>query len=186
MNPIKTHTLRGMVLSASMAALGLILPIAFHAAGLGSKFMPMVLVLMLNGFISPLPWAMLTGAIVPLASSVLTGMPSLYPPFCLIMSVEMAVVAGLAAGIYRLTKRRIWPALITAIVFDRVISITLTYALAGKFGLPPRFLTLASFAQGLPGIALQLTVIPLVVRTLSTRRGILFRHDHEPEAPVLQ
>lgn len=185
MNPMKTHTLQGMVLSAVMAALGLILPMAFHAVGLGSKFMPMVLVLMLNGFISPLPWAMLTGAVVPLASAVLTGMPPLYPPFCLLMSVEMALVSGLAAVLFRLTRRRIWPALIAVIMVDRALSIALAYVLAGKFGLPPRLLSLASFAQGLPGIALQLTVIPLVVRSLSARKGILFRYDHEPETPVL-
>lgn len=178
---MKAHTLRGMILSAVMAAIGIILPMAFHAVGLGSKFMPMVLVLMLNGYISPLPWAMLTGAVVPLASSVLTGMPPLYPPFCLVMSVEMALVAGLTAGLYRLTRPRVWPSLITVVIFDRATSIALTYALAGRFGLPPRIVSLASFAQGLPGIALQLTVIPLVVRALATRKGILFGYDHESE-----
>jgi len=38
----------------------------------------------------------------------------------------------------------------------------------------------------LPGIALQLTVIPLVVSILSRRKGILLFHDHESETPVLQ
>jgi len=182
---MKAETLRGMVTSAAMAALGILLPIAFHAVGLGSKFMPMVLVLMLNGFLSPLPWAMLTGAVVPIASGLMTGMPPLYPPYCLVMSPEMAMVSGLAAALYRLSKRRIWPALVTAIVFDRVASIALTYALAGRFGLPPRIVSIASFAQGLPGIALQLTVIPLTVSALARRRGILFHPDHEPETPLL-
>ena len=66
MEPMKTRTLRGMVTSAAMAALGLTLPMAFHAVGLGSKFAPMLLPLMLNGFLSPIPWAVLTGAVVPL------------------------------------------------------------------------------------------------------------------------
>ena len=185
MKPMKAETLRGMVTSAVMAALGILLPMAFHAVGLGSKFMPMVLVLMQNGFLSPLPWAMLTGAVVPIASGLMTGMPPLYPPYCVVMSGEMAVASGLAAILYRATKRRIWPALLTTIVFDRAASIALTYVLAGKFGLPPRVVSIASFAQGLPGIALQLTVIPLVVSALARRRGMLFHYDHEPETPVL-
>ena len=54
----------------------------------------------------------------------------------------MTLTAGLAAGIYRLTLPRIWFPLITAIVFDRVASVALTYALAGRFGLPPRLVTI--------------------------------------------
>jgi len=64
-----------MVVSAAMAALALILPIAFHAVGLGSQFLPMLLPLLLNGFLVPLPWALLTGATVPIISSFMTGMP---------------------------------------------------------------------------------------------------------------
>ena len=185
MRPLKADTLRGMVTSAAMAALGIILPMVFHAVGLGSKFMPMVLVLLLNGFLSPLPWAMLTGAVVPIASGLMTGMPPLYPPYCLAMSGEMALASGLAALVYRATQRRIWPALLATVIFDRAASVALAYALADKFGLPPRIVSIASFAQGLPGIVLQLTVIPLVVSALARRRGVLFHHDHESETPVL-
>ena len=53
MKPMKTHTLQGMVTSAAMAALGIVVPMAFHAVGLGSKFMPMVLVVMLMDFSLP-------------------------------------------------------------------------------------------------------------------------------------
>ena len=186
MTPLKAQTLRGMVTSAALAALGIILPIAFHTVGLGAKFMPMALVLLLNGFLSPWPWAMLTGAVVPMASALLTGMPSVYPPFCLVMSLEMMLTAGVAALLYRWSRPRIWPALIVTILFNRATSLALTYFLAGKFGLPPRVISLVYFAQGLPGIALQLTVIPLVVSILSRRKGILLFHDHESETPVLQ
>jgi hypothetical protein len=54
--------LRAMVISASMAAMALVLPIAFHAVGMGSKFLPMLLPLLLNGFLVPVPWAVATGA----------------------------------------------------------------------------------------------------------------------------
>ena len=97
----KDGRLRAMVISASMAAMGLVLPIAFHAVGLGSKFLPMLLPLLLNGFLVPLPWAIATGALVPLLSAVTTGMPPLFPPVAFSMSLECAVLSGTAAAIYR-------------------------------------------------------------------------------------
>jgi len=177
--------LRGTIASAAMAALGLTLPVVFHAVGLGSKFTPMLLPLLLNGFLSPFSWAVLTGATVPLVSALLTGMPPLYPPVALLLSLEGALAAGVAAALYR-ASRRIWLALLVAIVCGRAVSFVLTWFAARWFGLPPAMASLASLAQGLPGIALQLAVIPLVVRVLARRRGILFNHGHESEAPLLQ
>ena len=185
MAPMKARTLRGMVTSAAMAALGLTLPMAFHAVGLGSKFAPMLLPLVLNGFLSPLPWAVLTGAVVPLISALLTGMPPLYPPVALLLCLEGAVSAGVAAALYRVS-RRIWLPLIASIVCGRAAALALTWFAARWLGLPPAIASLAALAQGLPGIALQLAVIPLVVRALAKRRGILFNHGHESEATLLQ
>ena len=178
--------LRGMIASAAMAALGLTLPMAFHAVGLGSKFAPMLLPLLLNGFLSPLPWAVLTGAVMPLASALLTGMPPLYPPVALLMSCEGALMAGVAAALYRVSRPRIWPALIAAIICGRAAYVALAWFAARWLGLPPTIVSLAALVPGLPGVALQLAVIPLVVRTLARRRGILFNHGHESEATLLQ
>jgi len=169
-----------------MAAFGIILPIAFHTFGLGNKFLPMLLPILLNGFLSRLSWAMATGALVPLASGLLTGMPPFYPPIALVMSVEGSLMAGTAAFIYRLNKARIWPALLTAIAVDRTVSLTLIWLLSGKFGLPAAFLSAGSFIHGLPGVALQLTVIPVVIRALKMRNGILYKGNDEHTASILQ
>jgi len=182
---VETRKLRAMVISAAMAALALILPVAFHAVGLGNKFLPMLLPLLLNGFLVPVPWAVFTGASVPLASGLLTGMPPLYPPVALIMSCEGAILGGMAAAIYRVTRPRIWLSLILAIVCGRAVSFALTWWLSGKFDLPPALASLGTFAQALPGVALQLAVVPVVVRALSRRKGILFGYDHKPQAPPL-
>ena len=168
-----------------MAAFGITLPIVFHMVGLGSKFLPMLLPLLLNGFLSTLPWAMLTGALVPLASGLLTGMPPFYPPIALIMSVECAIMAGTAAAVYRMSRPRIWPALTIALIVDRTASLTLMWFIAGEFGFPPAAVSIASLLQGLPGVALQIVVVPLVVRALAARKGILFRDDDESKTAVL-
>lgn len=168
--------LRAIVISASMAALGLVLPVAFHAVGLGSEFLPMLLPLLLNGFLVPLRWAALTGLVVPLLSAVVTGMPPLYPPVAVVLSAEATAMAAVAAAIYG-GRRRLWPALLAAIAAGRVTAVLLTWVLACVFLLPASTTSLAILIQGLPGVALQIAVAPIVVRSLSKRGGVLFSDE---------
>ena len=169
--------LRAMVISAIMAAMALVLPIAFHTVGLGSRFLPMLLPLLLNGFLVPVGWAALTGALVPLLSSVTTGMPPLFPPVAVAMSLEGAVLGGVSAAIYRGRGSRLWFALVTAVVLGRATSFGSNWLLAQLLHLPPRMTAAAALMQGLPGVLLQFAVVPLVVRQTARRRGILFDHD---------
>jgi hypothetical protein len=178
--PHNDSKLRAMVISASMAAMGLTLPIAFHAVGLGSKFLPMLLPLLLNGFLVPLPWAIATGALVPLLSAVTTGMPPLFPPVAFSMSLECAVLSGTAAAIYRGRPSRLWSALIAAILLGRSTSLGATWLLAHLLHMPATIVTAAALVQGLPGVLLQLAVVPLIVRQTARRRGLLFNHDAQP------
>jgi hypothetical protein len=183
---MRVKTLRSMVMSAVMAAFGIALPIAFHMTGLGNKFLPMLLPILLNGFLSTLPWAVSTGALIPLASGLLTGMPPFYPPIAVAMSFEGALMAGTASILYRLGKARIWPALIAAVTLDRIVSAALMWFISGRFALPAATISAASLIQGLPGVALQLAVVPLVLRSLNARRGILFNNEDESATSVLQ
>ncbi len=172
-----------MIISAVMAALGLALPVAFHAVGLGSHFLPMLLPLLVNGFLVPLPWAVLTGAIVPLISSLATGMPPMYPPVAAQMSLEGAVLGGVAAALYRSQPRRLWPALLSAVVLCRLSGLTASWFLARLFDLPAGFVSAAMLVRSLPGVALQIALVPLVVRQLERSRSILIKpHDSLPEA----
>ena len=134
---VHSSRLRWMVLNAAIMALGLTLPMVFHAVGLGSKFLPMLLPLLVNGFLSPLGWAVFTGAATPLVSALLTGMPPLYPPVAAVMSVEGAVLGAVASLVYRATGRRVWPALIAAIVCGRLASAGLSWTVATALR-PPR------------------------------------------------
>ena len=169
--------LRTMVVSAAMAALALTLPVAFHMVGLGSKFLPMLLPLLLNGFLAPLPWAVLTGALVPVISSLATGMPPLYPPVAAEMAFEGAVLGGVAAAVFRGKPGRLWPALISAILAGRLAGFAAAWVLARIFGLPTAFASIAMLVQGIPGVLLQLVVVPLTVRQLRRSRNILVMNN---------
>jgi len=170
---MQRQRLRLLVLNALVMALALVLPPAFHAVGLGSRFLPLLLPLLVNGFLSPVRWAALTGALAPLVSAVATGMPPLYPPLALVLSVEGLVLGGVAAALYRALGRRVWPALIAAVVCGRGVAFVLSWLMARPLGLPPAMPGVALILQGLPGVALQLAVVPLVVRAARTRRSLL-------------
>jgi len=174
MTTIRSERLRLMVVNGMIMALGLTLPVAFHAVGMGSKFLPMLLPLLLNGFLSPFGWAVLMGGATPWISSLLTGMPPLYPPVAAVMSLEGMVLAGVARALYVASRRRVWPALCAAIICGRLAGFALSWTLARQFGLPPVVSSVAALVQGLPGVALQLAVVPLVLTALSKRKGLLF------------
>jgi hypothetical protein len=174
--------LRAMVISAAMAALALTLPVVFHAVGLGNKFLPMFLPLLLNGFLAPFGWAVATGFTVPVISALLTGMPPLYPPVALVMSFEGAILGGVSSALYGRGRRSLWLALACAVISGRLSAFALTWLLARFLSLPPAMASLALLVQGLPGVALQFAVVPIVVRQLSKRQGILFANEHPRQA----
>ena len=166
-----------MVVSAVMGALGLVLPVAFHTVGLGSHFLPMLLPLLLNGFLTPLPWAAGTALLVPLLSAAATGMPPLYPPVALVVAGEAFLMASIASLFRRAARRNVWIVLIPAVAAGRAAAFGLSWILAQAFDLPPGFVSVAAVVHGLPGVALQLTVIPLVLRFVRRRPGLLFSEE---------
>jgi riboflavin transporter FmnP len=158
---VRTLTTTGLLL-----AVGLLLPMVFHslfgAAG-GKTFLPMHYAVLLGGLLlGPVAGAFL-GIATPLLSALLTGMPpvAILPP----MVVELAVyglVAGVAHCHWRLAP--LW-ALLIAMVAGR-LALGLAVALLGpSIGLKaePVAYVLASIVSGLPGIAAQIVVIPLVL-----------------------
>ncbi len=172
-----SDNLRSLVISAVMAALALVLPMVFHATGLGSNFLPMLLPLLLNAFLSSAGWAIFTAAIVPWISAFTTGMPPIYPPVALVMSVEGLVMAAIVAAICRFHRQSIWPALVGGVIADRAVSFALTLLLSARFGLPAKAVALGVFVRALPGVALQLAVIPLVLKAIRERRSVLFERN---------
>ena len=62
-------------LTAMFIAFCVILPMAFHAVGLGSTFAPMHIPVLMCGLISGGAYGLICGMVGPLLSSVITGMP---------------------------------------------------------------------------------------------------------------
>jgi niacin transporter len=158
------------VLAALCLALGVVLPIAFHSvANAGSIFLPMHIPVLLCGIICGWPYGLACGVLAPILSSLITGMPPMaYVPS---MVCELAVY-GLATGLIKQFVKTgkpvldIYIALISAMLLGRITFGVLNALIfrAGEYSLA--VWTTAAFVTALPGIIIQLIVIPILVLAL--------------------
>ena len=162
-----------MILAAVCVALCVVLPVAFHSIpNAGTVILPMHIPVLLCGLICSWPYGFVCGLMGPLLSSVLTGMPpaAILPA----MMVECAVY-GAVSGIMLKTVHTgktypdLYIALVTAMLAGRVIS-GIAKALIFSPGLARSAWVASSFVTALPGIAIQLILLPIVVSTLMKAR----------------
>jgi hypothetical protein len=156
---------RDLAFCGLFGAAALLLPLLFHVFRLGHVFMPMYLPLCtLPFFVRPLP-AAVTAALAPLLSGAVTGMPPFYPPVAVLMSIELAIMAGLIAVIVRRwPAANEWLVLVPVLLFGRVLYVALVYAVSRLIGLPAGFMAGLSLLSGWPGILLMVLVVPPVAR----------------------
>jgi hypothetical protein len=148
-------------------ALGVVLPIGFHLFQFGGFiFLPMHIPVLLAGFILGGKYGLLVGLLTPIISHLFTGMPPLSPPVLPMMIVELACY-GLAAGLLYRNGRNIYVALIGAMIFGRIGAGSALYLGAVFLGLdiPIWAIVSGGIVKGIPGIVIQLFIIPVLVRT---------------------
>ena len=158
---------KDMVSAALCVALGLIVPQVFHlipfvgtVPNLGGVFLPMHIPVLLCGLLCGWRYGAACGAVVPLLSSVVTGMPVLWPQG-VSMVFELAAYGLVAGLLYRGMKKGVYPALVIAMVAGRLVS---GAAKAILFGM--------AFTTAIPGIILQLVLLPALVLALE-RSGVV-------------
>lgn len=159
-----------MVIAALCIALGVVLPVAVHGIpNAGSVLLPMHLPVLLCGLLCGPAYGLACGILTPLLSSLITSMP----PAAMLPSMlcELAVY-GLAAGLLIVLVRspsqtaNVYISLVGAMLLGRVIYGTVNALIfrAGEYSLQ-MWLT-ASFVTALPGIVIQLVLLPLIVLAL--------------------
>lgn len=167
---------RNLTRGALFVAIGILLPIMFHAVGLGKVFLPMHIPVLLAGFFCGPFVSMLVGMITPLLSAVLTGMPPLVPPVAQMMVFELGIYGLLTGLLYERLRLGVYPSLVAAMVAGRLVYGFLGYLVLPLFGLNrvPLLAPLAlAVGQSLPGVVLQLLLVPLVVALVERNAAIL-------------
>ncbi len=165
-----------LIFAGLCVALGVVLPIAFHSvANAGSILLPMHIPVLLCGLVCGWPFGLACGALTPLLSSLFTGMP----PVAMLPSMvcELAVY-GLVSGLLMQKIKTgkilldLYLSLIAAMLAGRLVYGLLNALIfrAGSYSLP-LWLT-ASFVTALPGIIIQLAVLPALVLALQKTKLI--------------
>jgi hypothetical protein len=175
---MENSELRQIPLTAIFAAAAVILPQFFHLLGLGSTFLPMFLPVMLGSFLLTWKFAMVLAVLPPLVSFVFTGMPPLVPPILPVMLSELIVVSIIISIISVHLKKSFWLALPAAIIIDRLLLFLIVSWIAPMLGFKHTIFSIALVASGLPGIAMQLIVIPLALKMIY-RKYPQWRPDFE-------
>lgn len=179
MTPVKK-----LVFTAVCAALCLVLPMAFHAIpNAGSIFLPMHIPVLLCGLVCGWPYGLVCGLLGPFISS-FTGMPpaAVLPS----MMVECAVY-GLVTGLMMKFVRTghsaadLYISMVTAMALGRVVS-GLAKSLIFSPGTAPFAWATTSLVTGIPGIVIQLIVMPAIVFALTKARLIPSRYPQEVNA----
>ncbi len=170
---MKTSPVKKLVLAAACVALCVILPMAFHAfPNGGSIFLPMHIPVLLCGLVCGWSYGFLCGLLGTLLSSLLTGMP--HAAILPAMAVECATY-GMVSGImmkFLHTKKSyldLYISMLVAMLLGRMIA-GLAKAWIFAPGTPPFIWVSTSLITGIPGICLQLVLIPLLIYALTCAR----------------
>ncbi len=173
---MKHIQLKKMVIAAMMLALCLILPfLTGQIREIGKMLTPMHFPVLLCGYICGPVWGFAVGLVAAPLRSMIFGMPQV--PECFFMAAELAVYGLMSGMLYRIFPKKLpfyTISLLLSMVSGRILYGILHFLVAGIEGERYLFQTFlaASLLGSIPGIVLQLILIPLILMGL-TRAGQL-------------
>ncbi|UCE23809.1 MAG: ECF transporter S component [Candidatus Zixiibacteriota bacterium] len=159
---------------ALFLALAVLLPVGFHAFGLlGRVFLPMHIPVLLAGFLAGPVSGLAVGVLAPGISFLLTSMPPTYA--VPLMTLELAIYGFVAGVVYRKLRLNIYLALLLALVFGRLMFGLGLFVLGMFIELPYTaavfFSSSGAIVAGLPGIIIQIVIIPVIVAAMNRTRS---------------
>ena len=167
----KSNT-KKLILSALFLAIGFVLPmITGQIPAIGQVLLPMHIPVCLCGMICDWRYGAVVGFILPLFRSLLFSVPVMYPT-AIAIAFEMSVYGAVVGLLYGYSKKKsilsIYVAMLVSMLAGRVIRIIAEVILFQFVGKTLAFYTYVSvvFVHSLPGIALQLILIPAVMLAL--------------------
>ena len=186
MNTKQNKSVVNLTLSAMFLAIGLVLPFfTGQIPQIGNMLLPMHIPVLLCGLICGWQWGLGVGFILPLLRSLLFSAPKLYPT-AVAMAFELAVY-GLVIGLLYWKSRRqniasVYCSMIIAMVAGRIVWGVVQVIL---LGVGENAFTWQAFMAGallkaIPGIILQLVLIPSIMVVLDRTGLVKFSGEKQP------
>ncbi|MBR2956744.1 MAG: ECF transporter S component [Clostridia bacterium] len=176
----KNNSLLKLVFSALFLALAFVMPfLTGQIPEIGSMLCPMHIPVLLCGFICGWPWGLAVGFVAPLLRTMILGMPPLFPK-AICMAFELAAYGAVSGLLHKKLPRKkpyIYCSLIVAMIVGRVVW---GIAMLTCMGVNGGAFTFAAFIAGaftnaVPGIIVQIIVIPLLVMVLESPKVKKFK-----------
>lgn len=174
---------KNLALSAMFLALGLVLPLLTgQVRQIGNMLLPMHIPVFLCGLICGWRYGSAVGFLTPLLRSVTFGMPPMYP-VAVAMAFELAVYGSAAGSLYHSAKKQsvgiLYRSMILAMLTGRAVwgvAEVILLGLRGNAFTWQAFLA-GAFFNAIPGIILQLILIPAVMVALDKSGLVPFRRE---------
>lgn len=177
--------IKSLTLAAMFLAIGLVLPLLTgQIPQIGNMLLPMHIPVFLCGLICGWQYGATVGFVLPLLYHVIFGMPVLFPTG-VAMSFEL-LTYGLVTGLFYGISRwqciiSLYRSMFAAMLAGRVVWGTVQMLLLGISGgdFTWRMFISGAFLNAIPGIIVQLTVIPAVMVALN-RTGLVRFKKRQP------
>ena len=164
-----------MILAGLFLALAYVMPfLTGQIPEIGAMLCPLHIPVLLCGFLCGWPWGLTVGFIAPLLRSVMLGMPPFFPT-AVCMAFELAAYGAIAGLMHKHLPRKkiyIYFSLITAMIVGRMVwgaAMLVCMGVKGGSFTIAAFIT-GAFTNALPGIVLQIVLIPLLVMILDNKK----------------
>ena len=177
------NNLKNLTITAMLFALGMVLPFfTGQIPQIGGMLLPMHLPVFLCALICGWQYGLPMAFLVPLLRSMFFGMPPVYPT-ALAMAFELAAYAFVSGYLYENSKwqcvKALYKCLCVSMIIGRIvwgIAQILLLSISGTAFTFQAFIT-GALLNAVPGIALQLMLIPAVMAALNRAKVVPFKHE---------
>ncbi len=189
---MKKTTIKNLTLSAMFMALGIVLPfLTGQIEQIGKMLLPMHIPVFLCTFICGWRYGLTVGLLLPLLRSLIFGMPVFFPN-AVSMALELAVYGAVAGAMYERSRWQcliaLYRSMLAAMILGRAVWGMAQFVLLGLSG---SMFTWQMFIAGallnaIPGIALQLLSVPLIMVALNRTGLVRFKKPQKMEASSVE
>ena len=180
---MRRKNLLNLVFSAMFLCIALLLPfLTGQIPQVGKMLLPMHIPVILCGMICGWQYGLSVGFIAPILRGVIFANPLLFPTG-IIMAFELAGYGFFAGLIFSITNTqnisKVYISLITSMIAGRIVKCIVQFFVLGftDEGFVFTAFIAGAFTNAVPGIILQIILIPLIMLTLQKLHLVSFKKD---------
>ncbi len=184
------NNVKKLAVTAMLFAVGMVLPFFIgQIPAIGKMLLPMHIPVLLCGFIVGWQYGALIGFLLPIVRGLVFGMPPLYPN-AVAMAFEMAAYGFVSGYLYSHARwqctKMLYISLVTAMLAGRIVWAFAEVILLGIGGntFTWEMFAAGAFLNAIPGIIVQLVLIPLIMVALRRAKVVPLWIGNESQSGV--